>query len=389
MGIVEVLSSSHLRFFHPAITMKSMESCVLLFFAVFIFAAAAAAEEEAEFLPGLEPEEIMKAELQPEDVSDKGMAETMVEASGGKSNFQLDMKMDSLQMALSYNPKLTTGFAGAAIIGQYYRWPKRITPYRIERSIEKTSHIYSAMKEWMDQTCIVFKPASSSVAREVGHNHAATIFSEDGCYSPVGYQHGGFQKISLANGGCAYHATALHELGHTIGLHHEQCRQDRDGYIDIQWKNIQEDNKYNFEKAAGTNNMGVKYDYCSIMHYEGDAFSSNGEITMLTKDPDYQFTIGAQKFLSFTDAKIVNKMYNCNSHCGSASWCKDPCYVNHKCTCMCPNKCEKRPCNDYPPKDSQNPNYCKHAECTGKFRWWYRKVCARTCGLCDELRRRG
>ena len=83
----------------------------------------------------------------------------------------------------------------------------------------------------------------------------------------------------------------------------------------------------------------------------GDSFSTNGDLTMITKDPNYQvrgqwilhgeythitqstvmvasmrlkvnlfstliqFTIGKQKFLSFTDAKIVNKMYNCNSHC--------------------------------------------------------------------------
>ena len=42
----------------------------------------------------------------------------------------MDMKMDALQMALFYNPKLHAAFAGAAIIGEYYRWPKRIVPYR-------------------------------------------------------------------------------------------------------------------------------------------------------------------------------------------------------------------------------------------------------------------
>ena len=37
---------------------------------------------EDEFLAGLEPEDIMKVEVQPDDVSDKGMAETITEAGG-------------------------------------------------------------------------------------------------------------------------------------------------------------------------------------------------------------------------------------------------------------------------------------------------------------------
>jgi len=370
-----------------------MKSTVLLLFPILMVWFGGASGEEAEFYPGLEPEEIMKVNVKAQDVTDKGMAEIITEAGGATDgdNFQMDMKMDSLQRMIYYNPKLQSAFAGAAIIGAKYRWPKKIIPYKIEKSITQTSHIYSAMKEWMEQTCIVFKPASSSVAREVGHSDAAIIFSDSGCYSPVGYQNGGFQKISLANAGCNYHSTALHELGHTIGLHHEQCRMDRDNYVKILFNKIEKNNRYNYDKQTDTDNLGVKYDYCSIMHYEGTSFAKNpGDMVMLTKDQDYQFTIGRSKFLSFTDSKIVNKMYNCNSHCGPDTRCKEPCYMNHKCHCVCPSECEKRPCDDYPPEgDPYYDTWCQtyggypSGDCHNPV---VKKHCAKSCGVCAELK---
>ena len=82
------------------------------------------------------------------------------------------------------------------------------------------------MKEWMEKTCVTFTPAGSELHKAAGHNHKITIFNGGGCYSTVGYTHRD-HKVSLSLYGCAYHGTALHELGHTIGLHHEQSRIDR------------------------------------------------------------------------------------------------------------------------------------------------------------------
>ena len=56
-----------------------MKSLALLLF--FIWAISGALCED-EFLPALEPEEIMKVEVQPGDVTDKGMAETLKDAEG-------------------------------------------------------------------------------------------------------------------------------------------------------------------------------------------------------------------------------------------------------------------------------------------------------------------
>lgn len=61
----------------------------------------------------------------------------------------------------------------------------------------------------------------------------------------------------------------MHELGHAIGLFHEQTRTDRDNYVSIIKENVIDRLFYNFEKrtSKAMNLYGVPYDYRSIMHY--------------------------------------------------------------------------------------------------------------------------
>ena len=47
----------------------------------------------------------------------------------------------------------------------------------------------------------------------------------------------GEQGISLGSN-CIQYQTAVHEIGHAIGFHHEQNRPDRDRYIRVLYMNI-------------------------------------------------------------------------------------------------------------------------------------------------------
>ncbi len=70
--------------------------------------------------------------------------------------------------------------------------------------------------------------------------------------------------------------TILHEMGHVIGLWHEQSRPDRASYIDLYYRNVIKGSWSNFLVAADDAQTIGAYDYASVMQYIPFAFSATG-----------------------------------------------------------------------------------------------------------------
>ena len=76
---------------------------------------------------------------------------------------------------------------------------------------------------------------------------------------------------------------ALHELGHALGLWHEDSRWDRDMYITIDRENVIDSAYYNFGVLAEEKWSyipGIGYDLLSIMHYGANSLTKNEGITV-------------------------------------------------------------------------------------------------------------
>ena len=70
--------------------------------------------------------------------------------------------------------------------------------------------------------------------------------------------------------------TILHEMGHIIGLWHEQSRSDRDSYITLNYNNVIKGSWSNYAIATDNQQTLGLYDYASVMQYPSYSFSRNG-----------------------------------------------------------------------------------------------------------------
>ncbi|PSB45491.1 zinc metalloprotease [Cyanosarcina cf. burmensis CCALA 770] len=192
---------------------------------------------------------------------------------------------------------------GVFITGQQYRWKNGIVPYEIDPNLPNSGRVTDAIAHWQKNTSIRFVQRTSSNASQ--YPNYIYFRPADGCWSFVGMR-GGKQDVGLANG-CGLGAT-IHEIGHALGLWHEQSREDRDRHIQIHWENIQPGTEHNFNQHINDGDDYAAYDYDSIMHYGSTAFSKNGQPTITTIPAGKP--IGQRNTLSGTDIATIAFLYS-------------------------------------------------------------------------------
>ncbi|CAD6185502.1 unnamed protein product [Caenorhabditis auriculariae] len=193
--------------------------------------------------------------------------------------------------------------------------------------------IRDAMRLWQRHTCVRFEESGPNVDR-------LEFFDGGGCSSFVG-RVGGTQGISIATPGCDHVGIISHEIGHALGIFHEQARPDQDRHISINYNNIPISRWNNFQAVGDehADTFSLPYDTGSVMHYGPFGFAADPYTpTIRTLEKVQQSTIGQRAGPSFLDYQAINVAYGCYNHCGNL-----PClrngypHPNNCSTCACPD----------------------------------------------------
>ena len=186
---------------------------------------------------------------------------------------------------------------GVVITGPGFRWPNKTVVFEIDGALPDPDRVTKAIEHWQKNTVIKFKVRTTE-------KDFVLFKGGGGCSSAVG-RIGGVQFITLGPN-CTM-GNAIHEIGHAVGLWHEQSREDRDKFIKINLANVIPDAAHNFDQHITDGDDVGDYDYGSIMHYPKTAFAI--DLTKPTITTPHGEEIGQREKLSAGDVAAVAKIY--------------------------------------------------------------------------------
>jgi hypothetical protein len=202
----------------------------------------------------------------------QGRDVNLMEMEDGKYLYEMDVVLDRKDFTLPGEPIQSSRSTYSGLL-----WPKRTVRWQYDKKIydgTKTKWL-EAIKEWETKANFKFVEITDSSGDYIllkqnfnGLNHSSGIGRK-----------GGEQVIALNIIG-SQTSTAIHEIGHALGLVHEQSRPDRDNYITINYDNIKTEYNGQFKNCSYCKVNGT-FDFESVMLYS----SFIEQIAIDTKKP--------------------------------------------------------------------------------------------------------
>lgn len=184
-------------------------------------------------------------------------------------------------------------------------WPNGVVPYVVDRRLDNARRqvFLEAARHWEALAPVRFVPHTTEDDWIVVQPQ-----SESGGRATVGM--GGLGPGLVALGPDAGIRVALHELGHTLGMHHEHNRPDRNRYVTVDWRGQIDDIAFLIREE--TRNC-TAYDFGSIMHYSKPWLAPTASFA------HYTDVMGRDSRLTTTDVLDVQVLYGAEDYCSSPS----------------------------------------------------------------------
>jgi hypothetical protein len=201
---------------------------------------------------------------------------------------------------------------GLGLTAGYFDWG--VIPYQLAPNFSdaERQRILDAMQVWMRVAPVTFVPRTTQVgALLVTHDEVMAVGTA--CFSQIGQTARAQPSRTNLGSGCTGSRTILHELGHALGLFHEQSRPDRDNYVTVDLSNVAPAAQSNFARF----NLPLvgPYDYRSIMHYSAFEFAlDRSRPVLVPKDGSLLNVIGTLPEPSETDHNVLALLYNSQVH---------------------------------------------------------------------------
>ena len=193
--------------------------------------------------------------------------------AGGKAVYQGDILLDHVEQSPNGARPQSIGIAYAQ-----YLWPKVGSVYQVPYIIDPASGDLTNLNAAISQFNSTFAGVIQFVARGSETDYVNFSFDPNNtsgvCEAYEG-RVGGEQTVG-GSGSCTV-ATILHEMGHTIGVWHEQTRPDRDTYVSVNYGAVIKASRSNFDILLDNDQELTLFDYASVMEYPAFSFSRNGE----------------------------------------------------------------------------------------------------------------